>query len=77
MPTTAVNTINRLTLGLVSSKKSCQRTARTTESGVVLGELGTLKGYHARPQRRARRAGWPAGRGGAPRRVGSSRPKGT
>src|SRR5260370_38536970 len=56
MPTTAVNTINRLTLGLVSSKKSRQRLVPTTAMGGLSGMVGTMmQGYHAdrgrRPQR--------------------------
>src|SRR5260221_2815330 len=56
MPTTAVNTINRLTLGLVSSKKSRQRLAPTTVMGGLSGMAGTMmQGYQADRGRRPKR----------------------
>src|SRR5260370_21880014 len=56
MPTTAVNTINRLTLGLVSSKKSRQRLGPTTAMGGLSGMVGTMmQGYHADRRRRPQR----------------------
>src|SRR5260370_2357721 len=56
MPTTAVNTINRLTLGLVSSKKSRQRLVPTTAMGGLSGMVGTMmQGYHADPGPRPHR----------------------
>src|SRR6202044_330544 len=52
MPTTAVNTINRLTLGLVSSRKSRHRPKPTRAMGGLSGRVGTLQGYHADCRRR-------------------------
>src|SRR3984957_4825690 len=52
MPTTAVNTINRLTLGLVSSRKSRHRPKPTRAMGGLSGRVGTLQGYHADRRRR-------------------------
>ena len=54
MPTRAVNTINRLTLGLVSSRKSRQRLTLSAVMGGLFGAVDTAQGYHAdrggRPQ---------------------------
>src|ERR1700693_5735284 len=47
MPTMAVNTINRLTLGLVSSMKSRHRLMPTRAIGGLVGRVGTMQGYHA------------------------------
>src|SRR5271163_3229948 len=52
MPTIAVNTINRLTLGLVSSRKSRHRLKPTRAMGGLSGRVGTLQGYHADRGRR-------------------------
>src|ERR1700690_4154514 len=50
MPTIAVNTINRLTLGLVSSRKSRQCGAATAETGLS-GTVDMWQGYQ-HPQQR-------------------------
>src|ERR1700722_4366292 len=52
MATTAVNTINRLTLGLVSSRKSRHRLTPTSAIGGLSGRVDTLQGYHADRGRR-------------------------
>src|ERR1700722_1015064 len=56
MPTTAVNTISRLTLGLVSSRKSRHRLVPTRAMGGLSGRVGTMQGYHVDGGRRPKRA---------------------
>src|ERR1035438_642058 len=55
MPTTAVKTINRLTLGLMSSRKSRHRLGPTTAIGGLSGMVDTMQGYHADRRRRPQR----------------------
>src|SRR3984885_15806537 len=56
MPTTAVNTISRVTLGLVSSRKSRHRPKPGRVMGGLSGRVGTMQGYHADCGRRPKGA---------------------